>query len=116
VIIILSTHIVDDVSQLCTAMAILDHGSILLDEAPASASARLKGKVWEKEVGRFELDELKATQKVISTRLFAGAHRARVYGDSVPGPGFIPVAPTLEDVYFLTVLCSREEETCLASS
>jgi ABC-type multidrug transport system ATPase subunit len=116
VIVLLSTHIVDDVSQLCTEMAILDHGSLLLNEAPASACDKLRGKVWEKQVTRTELEELRGSQKLLSTRLVAGAHRARVLSQTDPGPGFAPVSPTLEDVYFLTVkLRGHEEGTCSPS-
>ncbi len=125
-IVLLSTHIVDDVSQLCTEMAILDHGCVLLNEAPSLACEKLQGRVWEKQVTRAEFLDMRPAQKVISTRLVAGAHRVRVYSPCEPGPGFVRVSPLLEDVYFLTVkpqgmegqpvgLSEREEETCLPS-
>ncbi|RPI18024.1 MAG: ABC transporter ATP-binding protein [Acidobacteria bacterium] len=103
IIVILSTHIVDDVNQLCTDMAILNRGTVLLQESPQGATGRLEGKVWEKEVPRSELEQTLTEYKVISTKLIGGTHRVRVFAESMPGPGFSAVAATLDDVYFLTV-------------
>ncbi len=101
VVVILSTHIVDDVSQLCTDMAILHQGTVRLNGRPQAATQGLSGKIWEKEMPRSELAQAKTRYRVVSTRLFGGSHRVRVYAEELPDPGFSPVAPVLDDVYFL---------------
>ena len=102
--VILSTHIVDDVRQLCPRMAIIASGELLLEGAPNDALAALHGKIWSKVVATD--DELRALQsqlQVISTHLVGGRHEVRVYSDSPPGAGFGPVESDLEDVYFLNL-------------
>ncbi len=103
IVVILSTHIVDDVSQLCTDMAILHEGTVRLKDSPQAATRRLTGKIWEKDVPRAELAETRASCRVISTRLLGGTNRVRVYSDGSPGPAFSAAIPTLDDVYFMTV-------------
>jgi ABC-2 type transport system ATP-binding protein len=103
VIVILSTHIVSDVSDLCAQMAIIDKGRVLLTGRPPELTRRLDGRVWQKAIARADLDAAKATYPVISTRLVAGRTLVNVVGDAVPGEGFTPVAATLEDVYFAAI-------------
>jgi ABC-type multidrug transport system ATPase subunit len=104
VTVILSTHIVDDVRELCPRMAIIASGELLLEGAPAETLAALAGKIWSKLVGTDdELRALESQMKVISTHLVGGQHEVRVYADSSPGSGFRPVESGLEDVYFLNL-------------
>jgi ABC-type multidrug transport system ATPase subunit len=99
-VVLLSTHIVDDVSELCTRMAIIDKGEILLEAEPARAVDELHGRIWRSVISAEALPELEREHAVISTKLYAGRTVARVYCDSTPGPGFEPAKPDLEDVYF----------------
>jgi ABC-type multidrug transport system ATPase subunit len=104
VTVILSTHIVDDVRELCPRMAIIAAGELLIEGAPADALAALQGKIWSKVVATDdELRALESQMKVISTHLVSGQHEIRVYSDSSPGEGFRPVDSGLEDVYFLNL-------------
>jgi len=104
VTVILSTHIVDDVRELCPRMAIIASGELLLEGAPAQALSALHGKIWSKVVaGDDELRALEAQMQVISTHLVGGQHEIRVYADTNPGDGFRPVDSGLEDVYFLNL-------------
>ena len=100
VIVILSTHIVSDVSDLCARMAIIDRGRVLLTGDPVALTVALDGRVWQKAIARPELDAVKAAHAVISTRLLAGRTLVNVVADAAPGDGFSPIPPTLEDVYF----------------
>ncbi|MES2522591.1 MAG: ABC transporter ATP-binding protein [Gemmatimonadota bacterium] len=99
-VVILSTHIVEDVSELCTRMAVIDRGRILLEAEPLEAVAALRGRIWRKVVDKTELPEVEAKYAVISTRLLAGRTVVHVYSLATPGPGFDSVAADLEDVYF----------------
>jgi ABC-2 type transport system ATP-binding protein len=99
-IVILSTHIVDDVSELCTRMAIIDRGRILLNAEPAAAIAQLTGHIWRRLIDREQLAEYERAYKIISTKLFAGRTVVRARAEECPGDGFEPTEPTLEDVYF----------------
>jgi len=102
--VILSTHIVDDVRELCPRMAIIASGELLLEGAPADTLAALQGKIWTKVVrSDEELRALEAHMQIISTHLVAGQHEIRVYSNSSPGGGFRPVDSGLEDVYFLNL-------------
>jgi ABC-2 type transport system ATP-binding protein len=104
VTVILSTHIVDDVRELCPRMAIIAAGEVLLEGAPSEALDSLKGKIWSKVVATDEeLGALESSLKVISTHLVGGLHEVRIYADSSPGDGFHPVDSGLEDVYFLNL-------------
>jgi ABC-2 type transport system ATP-binding protein len=99
-VVILSTHIVEDVAELCSRMAIIDKGEILLEAEPAAAVAHLRGRVWTRVVAKTELPALEQRHKVICTKLFGGRTLVRVYAESSPGPEFERVEPDLEDVYF----------------
>jgi ABC-type multidrug transport system ATPase subunit len=102
VTVILSTHIVEDVRELCPRMAIIAAGEVLLEGAPAQALDVLKGKIWSKVVASDdELRALEASLKVISTHLIGGLHEVRIFSESSPGTGFQAVDSGLEDVYFL---------------
>ena len=107
-VVLLSTHIVSDVSTLCGAMAIIRRGEIVSFTTPRAALAQLAGAVWEAAVSREQVAPLKARHSVISTSLFEGSVRVRVVArGGSPGEGFAPAAPTLEDYYFSLV--SRPE-------
>jgi ABC-2 type transport system ATP-binding protein len=103
VIVILSTHIVQDVKELCTNMAIIDQGRLLFCGEPTTAEQRLAGKVWQKSVAKSELPSLQSQHQVISTKLVAGRPLVHVLADRNPGNGFEAVEPDLEDVFFATV-------------
>ena len=103
VIVILSTHIVSDVSDLCARMAIIHKGRVLLTGGPLELTQALKGRVWQTAIARTELDATKAAYPVISTRLLAGRTLVNVVGDGPPGEGFAPIEATLEDVYFAAI-------------
>ena len=102
-VVLLSTHIVDDVSELCTRMAIIDRGEILLETEPLRAVAELRGRVWRRVIAKPELAALEREHAVISTKLLAGRTLVRVYSEAAPGPGFEPAEADLEDVYFSTM-------------
>jgi ABC-type multidrug transport system ATPase subunit len=102
VTVILSTHIVDDVRELCSRMAIIAAGEVLLEGSPNDALASLEGRIWSRIVATDdELRSLEASLHIISTHLVGGEHEIRVFAESSPGPGFTPVPSGLEDVYFL---------------
>ena len=99
-VVILSTHIVEDVVELCSRMAIIDKGSILLEAEPLRAIDAVRGHIWRRIIDRQELAEVERRHAVISTRLLAGRTVVHVYAEASPGPEFTPVEPGLEDVYF----------------
>ncbi len=99
-IVLLSTHIVEDVSELCTRMAIIDQGDILLEAEPLRAVGELRGRIWRRVIRKEEMAEVERAYAVISTRLLAGRTVVQVYSDGSPGPGFEPAEPELKDVYF----------------
>jgi ABC-type multidrug transport system ATPase subunit len=99
-VVLLSTHIVEDVSELCTRMAIIDRGEILLEAEPLRAIDELRGRVWRRVVAKAELPDVERRHAVICTKLVAGRTVVHVLGDVAPGPEFEPVTPDLEDVYF----------------
>jgi ABC-2 type transport system ATP-binding protein len=100
VVVILSTHIVDDVSDLCTRMAVLAEGRVLVQGRPADLIVQLEGRVWRKTVRKDELPRYREQFTVLSARLFAGETRIHVLSDERPEDGFERVAVDLEDVYF----------------
>ncbi len=102
-VVLLSTHIVEDVTELCTRMAIIDEGEILLEAEPLGAVDDLRGRIWRRVVSKQELPGLEREHAVISTKLLAGRTIARIYSDATPGPGFERSEPALEDVYFSTM-------------
>jgi ABC-type multidrug transport system ATPase subunit len=100
VIVILSTHIVEDVLELCSRMAIIHQGRVLYEGEPEAAVAALAGKVWQRRVPKADLAALEAGHRVISSKMVAGQPLVHVYADTSPGDGFTPAAPGLEDVFF----------------
>jgi ABC-type multidrug transport system ATPase subunit len=108
VVVILSTHIVEDVSDLCPAMAIICDGRIVGQGAPQALVASLQGRIWMKTIDKAELEACKARYQVISTRLFAGRTVIHIIADSDPGDGFAAVQGDLEDVYFSTLSTHRK--------
>jgi ABC-2 type transport system ATP-binding protein len=104
VTVILSTHIVEDVRELCPRMAIISNGELLLEGAPNDALEALREKIWSKVVSTDDqLRQLETNFHVISTHLTGGLHEVRVYSESNPGEGFRQVDSSLEDVYFLNL-------------
>jgi len=103
VIVILSTHIVSDVSDLCSAMAIIHLGRVLLKGDPAKLTAALAGRVWQKTIERDALDAAKAAYPIVATRLTGGKTLVTAVADAAPGDGFAPLEPALEDVYFAAI-------------
>lgn len=102
-VVLLSTHIVEDVSELCTRMAIIDRGEILLEAEPLAAVDDLRGRIWRSVIAKDAFAALAREHVVISTKLLAGRTVVHVYSATAPGPGFEPAAPDLEDVYFSTM-------------
>ena len=101
VTVILSTHIVEDVRELCPRMAIIAAGEVLIEASPHEALAALEGRIWSKVVlSDDELRSLETELRVVSSHLVAGQHEVRVYSEDSPGAGFRPVEAGLEDVYF----------------
>jgi ABC-2 type transport system ATP-binding protein len=98
-VVLLSTHIVEDVSELCTRMAIINKGEILHEAEPLQAMEGLQGKIWWKIIGKSDLPQLEREHKIISTKLLGGRTVVHVYSEAAPA-GFEPVPPDLEDVYF----------------
>lgn len=99
-VVILSTHIVEDVRELCTRMAIIHKGQILQEAEPIKAIAKLQGMIWRRVVEKNHLPALAQDYKIISTKLLSGRTVIHVYNEEHPGNGFEPVSPDLEDVYF----------------
>ena len=99
-VVILSTHIVDDVSDLCSRMAIIDRGEIRLEGEPLATIGDLHGKIWVRAVERSELGTYQREHAVISTKLAGGKTLIRVFADYAPSSEFEGAQPTLEDVYF----------------
>lgn len=98
-VVILSTHIVEDVSELCTRMAIINKGEILHEAEPLQAMEKLKERIWRKIIGKTELPQLEREHNIISTKLLGGRTVVHAYSEEVPA-GFDLVPPDLEDVYF----------------
>ncbi len=107
VVVILSTHIVDDVADLCPRMAVLAQGRVQLEGKPADLIASTRGKIWKKAIPHAELEAYQANHDIISTRLFAGETIVHVMSDTKPA-GFDPVEGGLEDVYFSTLSTLRK--------
>ncbi|WP_420126278.1 ABC transporter ATP-binding protein [Longimicrobium sp.] len=107
VVVILSTHIVEDVADLCPRMAVLAAGRVQLQGAPQELIHRTRGRIWMKDVHRGDLSSHRERYEVLSTRLFAGRTIVHVLADQDPGDGFAPVDAGLEDVYFSTLAQSR---------
>lgn len=103
VIVILSTHIVQDVRELCSNMAIINKGKLLFAGAPDDGLELLRGKVWERYVEKSELEAYHKTHRVLSSKLVAGRPLIHVYGDAQPDPSFKAAENTLEDVFFAKI-------------
>jgi ABC-type multidrug transport system ATPase subunit len=108
-IVILSTHIVEDVSELCTRMAIIDKGQILLETEPLHAVREMEGRVWQRLVSKDELPAIERDYHVLSTKLLAGKTVVRVSSATQPSPAFHAVEPDLHDVYF-SVMAGRHSQ------
>jgi ABC-type multidrug transport system ATPase subunit len=100
VVVILSTHIVEDVTDLCPRMAIISRGQVLLQGEPLETIRSLDGRVWKRTIGKGELTGYQQSMVVLSTRLVGGRTVIHVLADGTPGDGFEAIAPDLEDVYF----------------
>jgi ABC-type multidrug transport system ATPase subunit len=110
-IVILSTHIVDDVSELCSRVAIIDRGRIRLEDDPQAAVNRLQGRIWRRVVPREELAKHQERFNVLSTKLLAGRTVVRVLADARPEAGYDLAEPGLEDVYFAAMRVAHAPET-----
>jgi ABC-2 type transport system ATP-binding protein len=108
VIVILSTHIVQDVMELCTSMAIIDFGRVLLEGSPELAVTELNGRIWQRGIAKAELADYEQRYQVISNKLVAGRPQIHVLSDFAPD-GFLPAAPDLEDVFFSKIAANRGE-------
>jgi ABC-2 type transport system ATP-binding protein len=115
-VVLLSTHIVEDVRDLCPAMAILAGGRVVMEGEPARLIAALDGRLWRRTVPKSAVASYREAHEVISTHLFAGQTRLHVLADARPGPEFEPAAPDLEDVYFSVLAATgvggREAAAC----
>lgn len=107
VVVILSTHIVEDVTDLCPRMAVLAGGKVQLEGTPAELMHNLEGRVWRRAIDKAELAEFRTRYNVISTRLLGGRTIVHVVSDNNPGDGFERAPGGLEDVYLATVAQSR---------
>ncbi len=104
VVVILSTHIVEDVADLCPRMAIMGEGRILIGGSPDQLTGRLRGRLWRRVVDLNEVAEWRASLPVVSTRLVAGRVEVRLVAEAAPRDDLEPATPSLEDVYFATLL------------
>jgi ABC-2 type transport system ATP-binding protein len=114
VVVILSTHIVDDVADLCSRMAIISKGEVLMTGDPREAIEALRERVWSKLVTKATLPEYQARHAVLSTRLLAGQPLIHVYSEAAPGEGFAAIDPALEDVYFQRLRLHRDASAAAA--
>ena len=102
VIVILSTHIVDDVKELCPNMAIINKGQVLYAGTPDNALSEISGKVWEKTIAKADVEayQKRFGDAIISSKLMAGRPTLHIYSTEDPNDGFEPISPNLEDVFF----------------
>jgi ABC-2 type transport system ATP-binding protein len=100
VVVILSTHIVDDVKNLCNQMAIMNFGEVLFHGKTNEALDVLKGKVWEAHIEKEQVEDYRNRFKIISSKVSAGKISVNAVGESIPDPSFTSANPDLEDVYF----------------
>jgi len=103
VIVILSTHIVDDVKELCSNMAIINGGRVLYAGTPEAALTQLEGKIWEKSIAKSEVDDHQSRFQLISSKLVAGKPIIHILSEDDPGEGFRRAEPGLEDVFFAKI-------------
>jgi ABC-type multidrug transport system ATPase subunit len=107
VVVILSTHIIDDVRELCTRMAIIDKGEVLLESSPQEAIDEIAGRMWKKSIDASELAANQQSWRVVSSHLVSGKTQIRVYSETPPDASFLPTEATLEDVYFMKLNRTR---------
>ncbi len=100
VVVILSTHIVEDVRELCSQMAIINKGEVVVQGNPAHILEEVRGRIWRRMIPRAQADDYRSRYQVISSKLAAGNIVLHVYAESDPGDGFVNIEPDLEDVYF----------------
>ncbi|MBN7815329.1 ABC transporter ATP-binding protein [Algoriphagus pacificus] len=108
IIVILSTHLVDDVFELCSQMAIMNKGQILIQGNPTTLTSRLDGKIWSKKIKKSELGEYQRQLQVISSKLIAGETLIHVQSEHLPEAGFELIQPSLEDFYFSTLTSAQK--------
>lgn len=108
IIVILSTHLVDDVFELCSQMAIMNQGQILVQGNPAALTSSLNGKIWSKKILKSELPSFQQHLQVISSKLIAGETLIHVQSDDKPEVGFEEIRPSLEDFYFSTLTSAQK--------
>ena len=99
-VVILSTHIIQDVQQLCPCMAIIHEGRVLYSGSTSAAVDSLQGKIWKKQISREQLPQYQSRLQVISTRLMPGSIQVHAFADAQPDPGFEPCDPDLETFFF----------------
>lgn len=107
VIVILSTHIVEDVRELCSNMAIINNGQLLYNGTPSAATNALEGKIWEKATTKQELEALSQQHTVVSTKLVSGKPLVHIFSDKDPENGFKQIPANLEDVFFTQILSTQ---------
>jgi ABC-2 type transport system ATP-binding protein len=107
-IVILSTHIVEDVKELCTDMAIINKGQVLYKGSPIDAISEVEGKVWKKRIAKTELEEYRKSFSIISERLIAGRPEITVLSETQPDSSFEQTQADLEDVYFTHIFGTKE--------
>jgi ABC-2 type transport system ATP-binding protein len=100
VVVILSTHIVEDVRELCGRMAIISRGRVVCEGRPTTLLTEIQGRIWGRSVEREELSSYRSRHQVISSRLVEGMPVLHIYSESDPGDGFVSIRPALEDLYF----------------
>jgi ABC-2 type transport system ATP-binding protein len=103
VIVILSTHIVEDVMDLCTNMAIVHEGKVLYEGEPQAAISELSGRIWHRSIEKLELAHYEQSFRVVSNKLVGGRPFLHVFGETLPGDGFLSSPPDLEDVFFTKI-------------
>jgi len=108
VIVILSTHIVEDVKELCPNMAILHQGRLRYAGPTADGIASIQGRIWQRSIDKGLVNDYEQRHRVISSKLIAGRPLIHVYSDTDPGDGFTAVEPDLEDLFFSTIHGVRE--------
>lgn len=103
VIVILSTHIVEDVMDLCTKMAIIHQGKVLYEGEPQAAITELEGRIWKRSIEKSQLGDYEKSHRIVSNKLVGGRPFLHVFDDQAPGDGFLPTEPDLEDVFFTKI-------------
>jgi ABC-type multidrug transport system ATPase subunit len=115
VVVLLSTHIVGDVADLCRAMAIMANGRVVLHGEPLALMKKLEGRIWKKFVSKAELEALAKTLTIIAVRRIAAQQLVHVFSETQPDASFAPVEPDLEDVYFQALSASAAQAQAKAA-